>query len=170
MRRCRKIQKDMERYLDKELLPEKIHGFEDHLRTCVRCRRVLDEKREQRRLRVESLIPDEIPITTDEIIFAIQGESVPEGAVPSSMEDTTPWWKKLKTLTFRPVPAIAFAVCLIALGLSLFLPFGSHTHRKPGIVIEEIESTHSFVIYRPQHTGTTVIWIVPAKRGSKEAT
>ena len=170
MKRCRKIQKDMERYLDKELLPEKIHAFEDHLRTCVRCRKVLEEKREQRRLRIEALVPNEIPITEEEILRTVQGEWSPEVSISTPLKLKIPWWRRLKTLTFKPLPAIAFAVCLIALGLSLFLPFGSRIHQERGIIIEEIESTHSFMIYRPQHTETTLIWIVPIRKGNKEAT
>ncbi len=171
MKRCRKIQKDMERYLDKELLPEKIHAFEDHLRRCVRCRRILEEKREQRALRISSLMPTEIPLTTEEILLKVQGKEAFEETEDMPLPKGTPsLWEKLRAFPFRPAPAIAFALCLLALGLSLFLPFGSHTLTKPSIVIEKIASTHSFMIYRPRGTETTVIWIVPTQRNHKEPT
>lgn len=159
----------MDRYLDGELLPEKIHAFEDHLRTCIHCRRVLEEKRQQRRMRVSSLMPAEIPISTEEIFDMIQEKwpsEEPAKILPFPYQ--TLWWEKIKTLTFQPAPALALALCIIALGLSFFLPFGSHKELKPGIVIEEIESTRSFMIYQPKYIETTVIWIVPTK-GKKEA-
>ena len=170
MKRCRKIQKDMERYLDGELLPEKIHTFEEHLRTCGKCRRALEEKREQRRMRVMHLMPEEIPITTDEIMEVIQGENPAEfSAEIVPFPQKVSWLQRFKTFAFRPAPAIALALCIIALSLSIFLPFGSHKNFKPGIVIEKIESTRSYMIYQPEQSDTTVIWIVPLEK-KKEAT
>ncbi|RTZ91344.1 MAG: hypothetical protein DSY91_05125, partial [Deltaproteobacteria bacterium] len=59
--------------------------------------------------------------------------------------------------------------CIIALGLSLFLPFGTHKLNEAGIVIEEIESSGSVVIFQPEHTNTTIIWMVPPDK-TEEAT
>ncbi len=167
MRRCRKIQKDMDRYLDGELPPERIHAFEDHLRTCARCRRLLELKREQRRMRVASLIPAEIPLSTEEILHRIQEKwplEQPAEILPFPV--SAPWWKKLKVLTLHPIPVAALALCLIALGLTLFLPFGSHKMPTSGVVVEKIETTQSVMIYQPERVGPTVIWIVP---GIKES-
>ena len=167
MRRCRKIRKDMDRYLDGELLPEKIHAFENHLRTCVQCRRLLDQMREQRRLRVSSLMPRTSPPPTDQILRAI---GTPEFQGPRAEILPFPfalsWWQRVKRWTFRPVPAIALTLCLIALGLSLFLPFRSHHAWTPGVVIEKIESSRSVVIYQPEPSGPTVIWIMPLENSS----
>jgi len=170
MKRCRKIQKNMERYLDGELLPEKIRFFEEHLKTCIHCRRVLEQKREERRQRIIGLMPEVVPISTDEILSAVQrlwpsGESDATFTLPPR----TVWWEKIKSLAFRPAPAIALALCIIALGMSFFLPFGTQKPREHGIVIEEIESSQSIMIYQPEHTETTLIWIVPSS-GKQEAT
>ncbi len=163
----------MERYLDGELLPEKLRNFEDHLRSCVKCRQVLEQKREQRRQRVWGLMPNEVPISTEEILEAVYRES-PETMPKSPLEALTgpsepKWWEKFKSFAFRPAPAIAFALCIIALGLSLFLPFGTHKLNEAGIVIEEIESSGSVVIFQPEHTNTTIIWMVPPDK-TEEAT
>jgi len=160
----------MEKYLDGELLPEKIPAFEDHLRTCIRCRQALEEKREQRRMRILHLMPDEIPITTDEIMEIVQEKWLSESPAEVLLfPQKVSWLEKFRAFAFRPAPAIALALCIVALGLSLFLPFGSHKGLNPGIVIEKIESTHSFMIYQPEQSGTTVIWIVPMEE-EKEAT
>ena len=69
---------------------------------------------------------------------------------------------RAKKWVFRPVPATAFALCIIALGLSLFLPF--NTHRKDsgaGVIIDQIESSQNVMIYQPEKTDTTIIWIMP---------
>jgi len=171
MKRCRKIQKDMDRYLDGELPAEKIHTFEDHLRACAKCRRALELKREQRRQRVLGLIPTEVPISTEEIIAAVRGdvlvETPREEALPAA--ERLKWWERIRLIVFRPASAVAFALCMIALGLSFFLPFGSHKAVEPGIVIEQIESSGSVMIFQPEHSDTTLIWIVPTDE-NREAT
>jgi len=173
MRRCRKIQKDMDRYLDRELTPEKVRPFEDHLRSCQRCRQVLEQKREQRRQRILGLIPEDVPITTEEILAAVQGKPLTEPVLESPEESQVApishWWDTLRRFAFRPAPAIALALCIIALGLSFFLPFGSKKNRESGIVIEQIESSGTVMIFQPEQTDTTVIWIVPQDE-KKEAT
>ena len=167
VRRCRKIRKDMDRYLDGELAPEMIHAFEDHLRTCAQCRHRLEQLREQRRLRIASLMPEGDPPSTTQILEALGHlETQAPPAVILPFPDRDPWWVRARHWTFRPVPAIAFAVCLIALGLSFLLPFKAHRPWTPGIVIEKIESTRSLVIYRTGHMNATVIWIVPAREPS----
>ena len=153
----------MERYLDGELLPEKVRVFEAHLRACPKCRKELETKREQRRLRIHGLIPEEVPLTTEDIIAAVcgdvparqpRGEVIPLATPPG-------WWEKFRSFAFRPAPAIAFALCIVALGLSLFLPFGILKNGEPGIVIENIQSSSSVVIFQSEHADTTLIWIVP---------
>ncbi len=165
VRRCRKIRKDMDRYLDGELLPEKIRAFENHLRTCVQCRRLLDQMREQRRMRVRCLMPQSSPPSTDQILQAMgqpEFQSPRAEILPFPLRQS--WWHRAKRWTFRPVPTVAFALCLIALGLSLFLPFRAHRAWTPGIVIEKVESTQSVVIYQPEPMGPTVMWIMPAEK------
>ncbi len=171
MKRCRKIRKDMERYLDGELPAEKIRFFEDHLRTCGNCRQALEQKRLQRRQRILGLIPDEVPLSTEEILSAVHGGLSIEGSPVEERVAPTPsgWWKRFRTVAFRPAPAIAFAICIIALGLSFFLPFGQKKVHEPGIIIEQIESSGSVMIFQPEQSDTTVIWIVPSDR-DKEAT
>lgn len=170
MKRCRKVQKNIDRYLDGELPPEKILFFEEHLKTCIRCRHALEKKREERRQRISGLMPDTVPISTDEILSSVQHlwPSLEPDAI-STLPFRNVWWKKFKAFTFRPAPAIALALCIIALGMSFFLPFGTHKPLKHGIVIEEIESTQYIMIYQPEHTETTLIWIAPTS-GKREAT
>jgi anti-sigma factor RsiW len=165
MRRCRKIRKDIDKYLDGELEPEKIPFFEGHLKTCALCRETLARHREERQQRVLGLLPDEIPVTTHDILTSLQGNAP---AKPAAAPVIFPEFKespliRAKKWVFRPVPAAAFALCIIALGLSLFLPF--NTHRKDsgaGVIIDQIESSQNVMIYQPEKTGTTIIWIMPA--------
>ena len=171
MKRCRKIQKEMERYLDGELPSEKLFTFENHLKTCSKCRQLLERKREERRMRITALIPNEIPLSTEDILSTIQNRlpQRPPAADVIPLK-SLPWWVKIKKIATHPAPAIAFALCLIALGLSFFLPFGTQKTRvEPGIVIEQIESSGSVMIFQPNQTNTTLIWIVPTHE-NEEAT
>jgi len=165
MRRCRKILKDMDKYLDGELESEKIPFFEGHLKTCTSCREVLAQYREERQQRVLNLLPDKIPLTTQDILIFLQERSaVKSDVAPVSI----PGFKenpliRVKKWVFRPVPATAFALCMIALALSLFLPFSyHHKDSDAGIIIDQIESSQNVMIYQPEKTDTTIIWIIPS--------
>ncbi len=163
MKRCRKIQKELDRYIDGELPTENRLSLENHLKVCAGCRSALEQKREERRQRISALIPKEVPLSTEEILAAIEERVQPiQSAEVITFPTPKKWWAKIKTLSIRPAPAIAFAICLIALGLSLFLPLGKRNPLKEqGIIIEQIESPNTVMIFQSERKDTTLIWIVP---------
>lgn len=155
MHGCARFTPLLEGYLDGELSAEQIDAVEEHLWSCPRCQKELEElctlRKILREAMEEGLVNEQLQVAWDRIT---------EGLTPPTLKERI-WWPVRNLLPpFRPLRTLAWGLALLVI-LLFIIPLVT-TAPSPPVEVESIESEHPVMIFQGEE-GMTVIWLFEAE-------
>ncbi|NWF92125.1 MAG: zf-HC2 domain-containing protein [Syntrophaceae bacterium] len=155
---CSAISTLLERYFDQEVTDEERSLVESHLSECHACQDRLATMEKLRNL-VKAPVEEALKKEDFQSTWERIERGIHSARKPAFWESLGSWFPTLPHLQKRVwVPALAAAVILLAITLPLLF---KKTPSHPSLsVVQYVESqTYNVMVYEPEKTKVTVIWL-----------